>query len=231
MTKISMDPLHDRLFGQHPQPPAENRPGVNRRDDFRSVYEAGNTVPEAPANPLLSDADMARAALLMRRLSALIQNTNLTASLPAHSLPHLWSTPIDQSARFSLPAAVGNYQTVITYRVQPGRWARISGYGVDVDGAFTYDGSILWQIAKNGIPVQDLFDWGEHRGSVIRPRETFITGNGDNGTNQGSGDVFTFSVRRAIAAGAPSIINMALVGWTWRPRNNYEGTQNSVTAF
>ena len=222
--------LTQRLFAQAPMPPAENRPGMNQRTQFRDIFQqnAEQGIPPQRPTSAFSPEDRARAALMIKELTALLQNTNLTASLPAYNEPHLWSTPVDLSAQFSLPAAVGDYQTVITYQVQPGRWARIDGYGVDVaDPAFTYDGSILWRIRKNGINVETLADWGQHRGSVIQPRKTFILGNGDNG----SGDVFTFEVRRAVAAGAPTVINMALVGYTFRPRFNYEGTKVGITSF
>ncbi len=225
--------LSERLFGNQPQPPAENRPGLNRRHDFRALFDQNEAegVPPGTQKPLLSEVDIARADLMLRRLNALIQNSNITASLPAYGAPHLWSTPIDLSARFVLPAVVTPYTTVLRFAVPPGRWARIDGYGVDVDGAFTYDNSILWRIRKNGIDVPYLADWGQHRGSVIEPRDTFILGNGDIGSSNGMGEVITFEVQRAIAAGAPSNVDMVLTGWTWRPRNNYEGTRSGMTAF
>jgi hypothetical protein len=169
----------------------------------------------------------------MQQFAALIQNTNITTSLPAHNAPNLWSEPIDLSGQTVVPATVGVDITVLSYRVQPGRWARINGYGVDVSApvGYGFDGSLLWTIKKNGIPVQTLGDWAEHRGSVIRPRETFVLLNGDNGAANGGGDSITFCVRRAVAAANPATVQMVLTGYTWRPRNNYEGTRASVSAF
>ena len=224
--------LEERLFGQKPSPPAENRPGMDIRGQSRLEFQGGpDATPPSPAHPLLSAADLARADLLMKRLSALIQNTNITAALPAWNQQHIWSTPIDLSVRFTLPAAVGTYLVAISYQAQPGRWARISGYGVDVPAGFTYDGSILWAIKKNGQPVQNLFDWAQHRGTLPEPRETFILLCGDNGSSAGKGDLVTFEVRRAVAAGGTTDIDMCLTGWTWRPRFNYEGTKVGITAF
>lgn len=215
------------LFGNSPQPIAENRPGLDRRQSFRTIAQSGLVQQDRQQDSLLTPADTARAALILRQFSALLDNSRITTSRPAWDAPSLWSTPIDLSAQIVLPAAAGSYIPAITFSVSPGRWARISGYGVDVDGGFLYDGSILWRITKNGVNVETLADWAQHRGSVIQPRDTFILGDG----NTAGGDTFQFEVRRAVTAGAPSTVNMALVGWTWRPRNNYEGTRSGMTAF
>lgn len=224
-----------RLVGPRVQPSVEARPGLQERGNFRTIFqgEAACPVPKDGNLPLLSPADYARAALLMQQFAALIQNTNITTSLPAHNAPNLWSEPIDLSGQVTVPATVGVDTVVLTYRAQPSRWARITGYGVDVSAPtnYGYDGSLLWSLKKNGIPVQTLGNWAEHRGSVIRPRETFILLNGENGAANGGGDIITFSVRRAVAAVNPATVQMALVGYTWRPRNNFEGTKASITAF
>jgi hypothetical protein len=223
--------LRQRLFTQHAQPATEARPGLEQRGNFRDIFES--RTPTSQDSALLSPQDRARAALLLQQFSALIQNTNITASQPAHNEPNLWSTPVDLSGQVVVPQAVGGYQTVLTYRAQPGRWVRINGYGVDVvsPANYAYDGSLLWVIRRNGIPVETLGDWGEHRGSIIRPRETFILLNGDNGQSGEGGDVITFAVRRAVVALAPSTVHMALTGFTWRPRNNYDGTRAGTAAY
>lgn len=236
LTDLQARDRHKLLFGRMTQPMAEARPGLEQRGHFRAFAESGISKPLAQTstpNPLLSPADYARASLLMSQFSALIQNTNITTSLPAHNAPNLWSDPIDLSGTITVPGAVGAETIVLQYRVQPGRWARINGYGVDVSlpTTYAYDGSLVWTIKKNGIPVQTLDNWGEHRGSVIRLRETFVLLCGDNGSANGGGDLITFSVRRAVAAGVSATIAMALTGYTWRPRNNYEGTRASIGAF
>ncbi len=225
--------LKRRLFTLHAQPATENRPGLERRGNFRSIVEGiskdGTPIqPQETRDELLSAQDKARAGLLLQQFAALIQNTNLTASQPAYNKPNLWSTPVDLSATITIPGAVGSYIGLIQYRAMPGRWVRITGYGVDTtDPTYTYDGSLTWRIRRNGVNVETLADWGEHRGSVIRPRETFILLNGDDG----QGDQVSFEVRRAVAAAGPTTVQMALVGYTWRPRNNYDGTRAGITAF
>lgn len=222
--------VHKSLFAQSAQPATEARPGLEQRGNFRDIFEGRQ--PEPRQSDLLSPQDRARSALLLQQFAALIQNTNITASQPAHNQPNLWSTPVDLSAQVIVPAAVGAYIVGIQYQAQPGRWVRINGYGVDTtDPTYTYDGSLMWLIRKNGQYVETLGDWGEHRGSVIRPRETFILLNGDNGQSNQGGDRITFEVRRAVAAAGPTTVHMALTGYTWRPRNNYEGTRASITAF
>jgi len=213
-----------RLFGQNPQPPDGYRPGMDDRAKFRRIANGEAGLPPAPY-PLLNEKDEERAKLMIQRLVALFQNTNVTASRPAYNDPHQWSTPVDLSATYALPAAVGVDVPVITYYAPPGRRIRIAGYGVDVDGAFTYDSSILWTIKKNGAVVETLGEWGQHRGSIVKPRETFILLNGDDN------DQISFEVRRAIAAGGISQVSMCLVGWTYRPRFNYEGTKSGITTF
>lgn len=222
--------LRQRLFAQPAQPATEARPGLEQRGNFRDIFQ-GRAAPVP--SPLLTPQDHARAAMILQQFAALIQNTNITTSQPAHNEPNLWSTPVDLSGQVVVPAAVGAYQTVLTYRAQPGRWVRINGYGVDVvsPAAYPYDGSLLWRIRRNGLYIETLGDWGEHRGSVIRPRETFILLNGDNGQSQEGGDLITFEVRRAVLALVPATVHMALVGYTWRPRNNYEGTRAGTTAY
>lgn len=221
------DDLDQRLFGPAPDQPLE-LPGVRGQDLFRGIAQQdspGSVEAKALAgDPRLNPADQARADALVQRLATLLRNTNITASLPAHSVPMLWSDPIDFSARRSVPAAVeADYTNVISYRVPPGRWARISGYGVDVDGSYTYDGSLVWRIQVNGYNVPSLADWAQHRGSIIQPRETFFL--------VPEGQLVTFAVKRAVAAGGASNVDMALVGWTWRLRRNAEGTKASITAF
>ena len=223
--------LTNRLFNSDVQPAVQSRPGIDQRGGFRTIAQGGASIPVPGPDPLLSDQDRARAALLLQQLSALLQNTNITASQPAHNAPNLWSTPVDLSGQVTVPAIVTPYLPVISFRAPPGRWVRISGYGEDVNGNYTYDGSLLWQISKNGQPVQTISDFAEHRGTVIRPRDTFILLNGNNGDSNGGGDLITFSVRRAVAAGAPNQVSMALIGWSWRPRNDYEGTKASIGAF
>jgi hypothetical protein len=216
--------LNQRLFGPQPDRPLE-LPGVGGRDRFRTIADQDppGSALAAPAGPRLSKADEARAQALVQELSKLLRNTNITASLPAHSVPMLWSDPIDLSARYTLPAAVTPYVTVLSFTVPPGRWARIDGYGVDVDGAFTYDGSILWRLQVNGQNVPSLYDWGQHRGSLTLPRQTFFL--------VPEGQIVTFQVSRAIVALGTSEVDMVMKGWTWRLRRNAEGTKASITAF
>ncbi len=212
-----------RLFGQSPQPPDTYRPGLDDRAIYRRIANGEQGLPPPPY-PLLDNKDLERASLMTQRLVALIQNTNITASRPAYNDPHQWSTPVDLSADVTLAGAAGAYQTVIEYYAPPGRRIRIDGYGVDVDGGFTYDSSILWRVQKNGNNVETLADWGQHRGSIIQPRNTFILLNGDDG------DKITFQVKRAVA-GASFVVTMCLTGWTYRPRFNYEGTKAGITTF
>jgi hypothetical protein len=217
----------ERLFpGGTPLPPAMGVPDSNEqaRDRFRRIAQGdgGGQVEAWQTGKTLSPETLAKAELFVRKFAALLQNGNITAALPTYNSPHLWSQPIDLSATASIPAAVNaNWTTVISYTVQPGQLGRIDGYGVNVrDPAYTYDGSLLWRILRNGVGVPNLSNWGEQRGSVIQPRNTFIV--------LREGDLITFQVRRAVLAAAAQSVEMALTGWTWKPRNSFEGTKSGI---
>lgn len=228
-----------RIFDQSAQPAVEPLPGLQARGNFRKWQEGSDPsqgMPPGQTKPLVAGADKAKTAYLLSQLAALLQNTNITASPPAHIAPNLWSTPIDISATVIVPATVAPPIQVLSYKAQPGRWARISAYGLDVSvpSGYNYDGSLLWTISKNGSPVlAPQASFGEHRGSVIQPRSTFVLLWGDNGSGQGGGDTITFSVQFTGTGtlAVPATVSMALLGWTWRPRTNQEGTKASVGAF
>lgn len=224
MSDAIQSEIDRRMYGGMPDPlPSLQRPGVEERQEAAAVAMHGDQSIVSNV-PLLDEKELPRARAFARVLMQLIQNTQITTALPAHVQPPLWSSPVDLSAVYSLPAAVGAYQTVLSYTAQEGSWARISGYGVDVqDPAFTYDGSILWRIRVNGVNVQTLADWGDQRGSVVQPRSTLIV--------LREGWKVQFEVRRAVAAGAPTSVAMALLGWTWRLRHNYEGTKAVITSY
>lgn len=164
---------------------------------------------------------------LARELMNLCRRTNITAGMPAHIRPPVWNDPVDISATVVVPAAVqANYVTAATFRVPAGHGLRVEQYGVNVlDAAYTYDGSILWAFRVDGAFLdQGLTNWGEQRGSMIFPRKTSIVVWREEVN-------IDFMVRRAVAAGAPQSVQMGFRGWTWRKRNNYDGTQSSVTAY
>ncbi len=223
--------MNDRLFGAPFESPL-SLPGANGQDQFRDIYEGmPNTdagafaPPPSPNRPLvLSPTEQAKANYLRDLLLKMIRSTNITAALPAHSKPMLYSEPVDLSANYTLAAAVSaDYVTVLSYKVPSGRWARFDGYGVDVDGGFTYDGSILWNIRVNGLSVNTLRDWGQQRGTISIPRKTFIIVKEDQ--------TIDFQVMRAAAAGGDNEVTMALKGWTWITRRTYDGTKASITAY
>ncbi len=218
--------LNARLFG--PQPPQNplDLPGVVGRDHFRTIFEQegqSNASVNQKAPDGLTDSERRIKNALFADLVKYARGTNVTASLPMHTKPGLWSDPIDLSATFADPGTVmTDYMSVVSFIVPAGRWARFDGYGVDVSGGYTYDGSLLWRITRNGLDVPTLAGWGEHRGTIAIPRKTFIVAPQDI--------LVSFDVQRVIA-GAACNVAMALKGWTWRLRMNYEGTKASVATF
>jgi hypothetical protein len=198
-----------------PPPPATS--SGHQQTQFADLFsaqsaEAQQAAPSATKN-------------LMAELLKALRRTNITAGPPAFVRPHIWSDPIDLSASVVVPAAVGPYQIAVQFVVPDGYWARIEQYGVTVqDPAYTYNGSILWAFQVQGAFVpQGLTGWGEQRGSMVFPRKTFILGEQQQ--------IINMLVRRATVVGAPQTVQMGFRGWTWRLRNNYEGTQAGVTAY
>lgn len=165
---------------------------------------------------------------LVAHLVAAARRMNLTVAPPAHIKPAVWSEPVDQSGQVVI--AAGNpaaYQTVCQFTTPPGRWARIEHYGAAVisPSTYNYGGSLLWGFRLNGRMLDmGMSDWGEQRGSMVFLRPTVIIMPQEQITLE-------FMVRRAQVTGVPLTVQMCFRGWTWRLRNNYEGTQGSVTAY
>ncbi len=218
LNAVGLTPQGNQALG----PPGHVSEIDRPRQDLRSTFEQDPLPGEwqAPVTPGLAVArETARA--LIDEVKKVLQRTNITASLPAHTAPHLYSTPIDLTEQVTVPAAATGYATVIEYTVQPGRWARISGYGMNVTTAgYVYDGTLLWQICVNGVPVSNLLNIAQQRGSIIQPRQTFFVAR--------EGDVVQYQVQRAVAGVSTIDVEMALVGWTWRPLMNKEGSRSSV---
>jgi len=223
--QASDDELQARVYGASPPQPLPELQRPGEEDRLRAADGLMRGPVPTPDNLVMDPKELPRARSFARVLSQLIQNSQITTASPAHVAPPLWSDPIDLSATYTLQAAVTPfYQSVIKYTVPNGRWARIASYGVDVtDPLFTYDNSILWAIQVNGQNVQTLADWGQHRGSIIQPRSTFIVLR-ENWNVQ-------FLVKRAVAAASPTPMNMAIAGWAWRLRHAYEGTKASITSY
>lgn len=198
----------------------------------------GDTVDPTPlpAQTLFASEDAFQQAQMARQapskdksitgeLLQAVRRFNITAAPPAHIRPTVWSTAIDLSGTLSLGTAVNAYTPVVSYTCPKGYWARIEQYGVNVqDPAYTYNGSILWAFLQAGAFLgSGMSNWGEQRGSMVYPSKTAII--------LQQGQLLQFSVRRATTAGAAQTIQMCFRGWAWRLRNNYEGTQASVTAY
>ncbi len=199
-----------------PPLPADQRTG--RFTQFADLFSAQQAeVKEQMPTP---------AKELARELMNLCRRTNITAGMPAHIRPPVWNDPVDVSSTVTVPAAVNDYQVAVSFRVPAGHGFRMEQYGVNVlDPAYTYDGSILWAIRVDGVfQDQGLTGWGEQRGTMIFPRKTTIVVWREEVN-------VDFMVKRAVAAVGEQDVQMGFRGWTWRKRNNYDGTQSSVTAY
>jgi hypothetical protein len=280
--------LMQKLFGQsNTIPPVTGIPGrdLASSDATRDAFQGdriGTALRQDTSVPQgITPDDLARADALISKMAGFFQNANITASLPAFNIPNFWSSPIDLSAQVTVPGVVQpNYTTVLSWKCQEGTRTRITGYGVKVETpGYTYDGSLLWQLTLNGVQIGSLYGWGQQRGSIVSPRETFII--------MQPGDFLQFQVRRAaLTAGAPAwapltvyapgqlvsnagntylavvggtsagsggpttsgtaivdgtvrwdyqgslsgnlVVDMALTGYFWKPRRNYEGARSGV---
>ena len=246
---------HESFFGGRPPIGAATAPGSQTEQDANRAQFQNDPAPGAPATPsqqqqtlLLGQivqllipgwtGNTAQLLLLLQQLLGanpvyaddmvtallqLIRRTNITAAQPAHNQPTYWSQTVDLSGTVSIPAAVGQWTTVCAYTPPPGYEMRLANYGLDVDGGYTYDGSLLWRITVNGLAVPSLSGFAEHRGSLANPRSTYAIVLEDQPVH--------FDVMRTVASGGANVVTMALGGWSWRKRMNYEGTRSAVTAY
>jgi hypothetical protein len=177
-----------------------------------------------PPGPL-SAQQQAEIQGIVQALANFLYNTQLTAALPAHNTPTNWSLPVDRSGVVTIPAAVDvNWTTICEYDVGPGRWMRITGYGINVrEAGYTYNGSLVWRLLVNGVPVPSLEQFAEQRGTLVSPRQIFALAQQDQRV--------ALQVRRAIASPGPNTVEGAFTGYIWRLRNDYDGTRASVSAY
>lgn len=201
--------LDDEVFGP--------RRGVDARNQQAADIFAASPLRTAEPAPPVEDT------AFMRAVDKMLRGTTIVAAQPAHNAPAYMSLPVDVSGRISLPlAASDQWTTIASYQLEPGLRAVINGYGLDVqDGAYTYNGDIVFRVTVNGVSPQTLSEFKEHRGAVVTPRQTVII-------LKNTGDVVAVQVRRAVAGAGAVNIDAALVGWTWHPTQSTENSQAAM---
>ena len=206
-------------------PTATGNPGNSRRG-ADVMGQMAPVLARAPAqSPPIKDDPVFKE--VVDELGTLLRDTAFTAAPPANVKPHFYSGAIDQSVTVSMPAAVqlpGVWTNGLTYTVPGGSYARISGYGVNVqDATYTYNGSLLWRILVNGrsYPSSDLSNWGLQRGSIVIPRKTVI--------NAVEGDIITMDVRRdVLGTNGTQNVDMTFIGWTYKPRRLLDRSRGAI---
>ena len=215
------------VFGPSPVTPRNpTQPDVRAGNDLTQKL-AGQYpgFPFAPPPGPLHPQQQAEIQGVIQALANFFYNTQMTAALPAHAMPTNWSNPVDRSGVVVVPAAANlNWTTICEYDVGPGRWMRITGYGVNVrESGYTYDGSLIWRVLVNGVPLPTLEGFGEQRGTLVSPRQIFALAQQDQKV--------ALQVRRAVASVAPNTVEGCFTGYIWRLRNDYDGTRASVSAY
>lgn len=162
---------------------------------------------------------------LIKELDQFLATASITTMLPAHNAQPYWSLPIDLSTSVTMAAAVQGadvWTTALTYTAPPGWYGRITGYGVNVrDATYTWNSSLIWRILVNGNPVASLANWGQQRGTIYQPRETFILVRPDQRLD--------FQVRRDVTwGGSAQVVEHALVGYSYSPRTQVDGSRSSL---
>jgi hypothetical protein len=162
---------------------------------------------------------------LTKELDQWLATATITTTLPAHNAQPYWSLPIDVSSSVTMAAAVqapNVWTTALTYTAPTGWFGRISGYGVNVrDATYTWNSSLIWRILVNGQPVPSLANWGQQRGTIYQPRETYILVRPEQRLD--------FQVRRDVTwGGAAQIVEHALVGYSYSPRTQVDGSRSSM---
>lgn len=185
------------------------RPRQN--EQFREIFQGQQPTPPAPVD------GAEEMAALMIKLTKLIQNTNFTAALPAYNEPQYWSQPIDVSNRVTVGTAASTaWTTLSSYKAATGRWARVSGYGINVlNNLYTYNGDLLFRLTLDGNPLPGGGPFGEQRGTIVQPRRTFVVLQQDQ--------EIRLEVRRAVAGPTAYEVDGCLVGWNWRPLRPLDG--------
>lgn len=213
---------YDQLFRPAPEAPPLELPGAKGRERSREIFEGLPPGSLAPATKLTPEQH-ALVDAVVEKLAKIARNTNFTMQLPAHSQPMYWSNNIDLSDTVVMADAVTPWQTVLEYTAPDSRYGRIAQYGFDVtDPTYPYDGTLLWRITLNGVPVQSLVSFGEHRGSMVEPADTYII--------VPQGQTVRFEISRTATGTGALTVAMKMKGWDWLLRNNNEGTKASVTA-
>lgn len=187
------------------------------------TYPGGAAPPkrfDLPPSAKLTPAEEARLRYLAERFIVELQKGYITAAPPLHNAPHWFSTPIDISGQVVMPTAVTDWTTICEYQVEVGRRGFITQYGVDVDQGFSYNGMLRWRITVNGNPVPTLEEFSEHRGSLRSPRRTYI--------RLMERDIVRLQVRRTAVNTFQYTVFGALIGWTGRPRRDYDGSLASI---
>lgn len=188
------------------------------------AYRPGGAAPpqrfDLPPTEALSPVDEARIRKLAERFIIELQKGYITAAPPLHNAPHWFSTPIDIVGSVTVPATLTDWLFVCSYRVEPGRRGFITKYGVDVRPVFSYTGGLVWRITVNGNPVPTLEEFFEHRGSLLHPRSTYI--------RLLERDIVRIEVRRAVADTMSHTVFGTLIGWSGRPRRDYDGSLASI---
>lgn len=194
------------------------------RDDDFSYHSSGIAPPkrfDLPPPASLTAAEEQRIRKLAERFIIELQKGYITAAPPLHNAPHWFSTPIDISGQTVVPQSVTDWITICDYRVEIGRRGFITQYGIDVlETTYTYNGGLLWRIIVNGNPVPTLEGFSEHRGSLRNPRNTYI--------RLLERDIICLQVRRAVASTQQNTVYGALIGWSGRPRRDYDGSLASI---
>jgi hypothetical protein len=172
-----------------------------------------------PQAQVVPEVDRERIRLFAQSLAGLLRQVNVVSSLPAYNIPNYWSTPVDVSARISLPLAVDvNWTTIVQFQVPPGRRMRLKFYGFLVnDPLYTYNGDILFRVAKNGIALSTMDNIRELRGTLVQPREVFSV--------YKEGEIASVQVRRAVVGLAPVNVDASLNGWLWTPKADLDNSE------
>jgi hypothetical protein len=214
---------YDQLFKAPPVVKPLDLPGHEGTQLFRDIAD-GDSPGAMKGPPELNTQQLAIVNAVVDRIAKIARNTNFTAALPAYTAPGYWSNNIDESDTVLMAAAVTPYQTVLEYTAPPSRYGFVNAYGFDVqDPTYTYDGTLQWRMVLNGVPVQSLLDFGEHRGSMVQPAKTFIV--------VPMGQKLQFQIQRTLAAGGALSVAMKFKGWDWLLRKNAEGTKAGILAF
>lgn len=117
-------------------------------------------------------------------------------------------TPLDREGSHAFAGAVTDWTDVVRHTVEQANNGVVSGYGIEVDGSYTYDGTLLFRVVtQEDQALPDLASFSFQRGTIQAPSPTVVW--------LRPAMSFALQAKRTTAVGATFTVKARLVGSYW----------------